>query len=280
MMQRPISRRKFLGGSVLACGAVLGYGAGIEPNRTAVTRTVLKAAGAANDRVVRMVQLSDLHLRKIGFHEERIAAVVNELRPDLIIASGDVSSYENGADLFERFLALVDGAIPVYGVLGNWDYWSQIDISRLADIYRRHGGRLLVNESVRLQYHGTDLLLTGLDDLLAGRPDMIRALTGATPADNHLVIAHCPGTRERMNRHLKRVEGFAPRFMLAGHTHGGQVSFFGWAPYLPPGSGRYRYGWYDTTMPAMFVSRGIGMSQLPIRFMEPPEVVFHEWHLV
>ena len=280
-MQRPISRRKFLGGStLLACGALLGYGAEIEPNRTVVTRTVLKSDGASADRVVRMVQLSDLHLRKIGFHEERIAAEVNRLKPDLIVVSGDVCSYKDGAELFERFLALVNGAIPAYGVLGNWEYWSRIDLARLADIYRRHGGRLLVNETVRLHYHDTDLLITGLDDHLAGRPDLIKALNGAVPAANHLVVVHCPDVRERILRYMKLGTQFSPRFMLAGHTHGGQISFLGWTPYLPPGSGRYRYGWYDDEAPAMFVSRGIGMSQLPIRFMEPPEIVCHEWHLV
>ncbi len=280
-MQRPISRRKFLGGSViLTCGAFLGYGAEVEPNRTVVTRTVMKADGASADRTVRLVQLSDLHLRKIGFHEERIADAVHGLRPDLIVVSGDVCSYKNGDGLFERFLALLDRTIPVYGILGNWEYWGKIDIPRLAEIYRQHNGRLLVNESVRLHYHGTDLLITGLDDLLGGRPDLVRALDGAAPAANHLVLAHCPASRESIIRELKKTGGFAPRYILAGHTHGGQVTLFGWAPYLPPGSGRYRYGWYGDASPAMFVSRGIGMSQLPIRFMEPPEVVCHEWHLV
>lgn len=278
-MHKPISRRTFLAGSVLLAGGLAaGYAAEVEPRRLTVTRTTVPGAGAGG-RSLRVVQLSDLHLRRIGSHEQRIAAAVQELRPDLIVVSGDVCSYADGAGLFERFLALAAGSVPVYGVLGNWEYWSQIDLGRLAEIYRRHGGRLLVNDSVRLRLRGSDILLTGLDDLLAGRPDMVKALAGMDPAPNHLVIAHCPLSRDRMLRQLEQMDGFAPRFMLTGHTHGGQVSFCGWTPYLPPGSGRYRHGWYDDTAPPMFVSRGIGMSQLPMRFMEPPEIVCHEWRV-
>ncbi len=78
--------------------------------------------------------------------------------------------------------------MPVHGVPGNWDYrvgstWVEVNC-----LYRGHHGRLLVNETIRMHYGGADILMTGLDDLLMGWPDIATALRGATPAGNHLVI--------------------------------------------------------------------------------------------
>jgi predicted MPP superfamily phosphohydrolase len=61
--------------------------------------------------------------------------------------------------------------------------------------------------------------------------------------------------------------------MLSGHTHGGQVTVGGWAPLVPPGSGRYVRGWFrGDGAPPLYVSRGIGTSVLPIRFGATPEL--------
>jgi hypothetical protein len=64
---------------------------------------------------------------------------------------------------------------------------------------------------------------------------------------------------------------------LAGHTHGGQVSLplLG-PPWLPPGSGAYVDGWYQRGAARMHVSRGVGTSILPVRFLCRPEVAVVE----
>ena len=60
---------------------------------------------------------------------------------------------------------------------------------------------------------------------------------------------------------------------LAGHTHGGQVRFgAGLVPFVPPGSGRFVSGWYDTPAGRAYVSRGTGTSILPVRFTCRPEL--------
>ncbi len=277
---RPLSRRQFLAVSAaLGCGALSGYALGVEPNRTGITRQTLCPEGASADRRVRFVQLSDLHLRKIGYHERDVAQKTNGLHPDFVVVSGDICGMHGGLDWFARFLALLDPGMPVYGVPGNWEYRAGLDLGRLDRLYRGHHGRLLVNETIRLHYGGADILITGLDDLLMGRSDVAAALRGAAPAGNHLVIAHCPACRDLLPAQLSAGSAFDPQYMVAGHTHGGQVTLFGITPYLPQGSGRYRYGWYGGAGPRMFVSRGIGTTTLPVRFMAPPEIVCYDWHL-
>jgi predicted MPP superfamily phosphohydrolase len=53
---------------------------------------------------------------------------------------------------------------------------------------------------------------------------------------------------------------------LSGHTHGGQITFFGIVLFTPKGSGQFVSGWYDDEFPKMYVSKGIGTSIVPIRF--------------
>lgn len=61
--------------------------------------------------------------------------------------------------------------------------------------------------------------------------------------------------------------------VLSGHTHGGQITFFGIVPFKPQGSGRYLKGWYKDTDPKMYISKGIGTSILPIRLGARAEMV-------
>ena len=101
------------------------------------------------------------------------------------------------------------------------------------------------------------------------------ALDGAGPLPHHLVLAHCPISRDM----LGLPEEHPASLVLSGHTHGGQVAPFGLATILPRGCGRYVAGWYRDALPPMYVSRGIGTSLLPIRIGATPELVRLDWQL-
>ncbi|MFN8967247.1 MAG: hypothetical protein ACK5XR_00570 [Pseudanabaena sp.] len=78
---------------------------------------------------------------------------------------------------------------------------------------------------------------------------------------------------------LRILSEYKPQYMLSGHTHGGQLSFFGIAPILPPRSGKYVSGWYQNNAIFLYVSRGLGISILPIRIGSVPEIAYFEWVL-
>lgn len=261
----------------------------VEPNRVTVTRHRLGTLGGATARIA---QLTDLHLQSVGRHEERIAAAVAALRPDLILLTGDSVDHAGSLDLLDGFLALLDAGTPKLAILGNWEHWAGVDLPRLARVYERRNGQLLRNESVVLPFGQAELLVTGLDDLVGGSPDVHAALAGVMPRPNHLLLAHCPMHREAYHAALGATpaggdasplgidrRAMRPQLMLAGHTHGGQVAPFGWAPLRPPGSGRYVRGWYRDDDIALYVSRGLGTSILPARFCALPEIAYFEWAL-
>jgi predicted MPP superfamily phosphohydrolase len=172
----------------------------------------------------------------------------------------------------ESFLAAL-GPTPRVAVLGNWEYWSTIDLQRLRSIYEATpNSALLVNQRAALTLNGRELEFVGLDDFTAGKPDT-RLLRSQTSSAARVVLQHSPGLFGELNLPAHRQN----QICLSGHTHGGQVSLFGRPFWTPRGSGSFVAGWYETPSCRLYVSRGVGMSILPIRFGARPEVAVFEF---
>lgn len=284
-----ITRRAWLVAAAGTVAAATGVDAfGIEPRRVTITRHSL---GAPTGPLLRLVQLSDLHLRSIGRHEEQIADAVHALQPDLLVRSGDAIDRTDSVPLLSSFLSLLPETAHRVAILGNWEHWARLNLADVRRRYATRGWTLLENASTHVTHRGADLLITGLDDLIGGRPDVGRAIDGVVPSRNHLLLAHCPAQRDALTNSVfggmpaepesasPVAATLAPQLMLSGHTHGGQLAIGGWAPMRPPGSGRYVAGWYRDAGVPLYVSRGLGTSVVPARFGAPPEVAVFDWRL-
>jgi predicted MPP superfamily phosphohydrolase len=271
----PLSRRTLLRRTCLVAGAVplaaTIDGLAITPRRLVSSHHTFGHA-APNDRL-RVVQVSDLHVHGIGTLERQLLEQLHDAQADLIVITGDSIDRANSLPLLDTLLAEFPTAPRRLAIMGNWEYKSGAGLRSMERTYERHGIELLVNRSVELEHRGRTIRVTGLDDIMGGRPDAVAALHDARPVDQHLVLAHCPITRDS----LQMPSGHPVSLVLSGHTHGGQVAPFGIATHLPPGSGRYVAGWYRDGGPPMYVSRGIGTSLLPIRIGATPELVQLEW---
>jgi predicted MPP superfamily phosphohydrolase len=274
----PLSRRGWLRRAALVAGAVpLGAaidGVAITPRRLVTTNHSF-GRSAPSERL-RILQVSDLHVRSIGTLERQLLEQLHEAQADLIVITGDSIDRASALPLLDTLLGEFPRSPRVLAILGNWEYRSGIMPEQFAGIYARHGVELLVNRSIELDHRGRTIRITGLDDILEGSPDAAMALGSGRPLDHHLVLAHCPKARDRLGMPPEH----AASLVLSGHTHGGQVAPFGVATILPPGCGRYVAGWYrDEGGPPLYVSRGIGTSMLPIRLGATPELVRIDWSL-
>jgi predicted MPP superfamily phosphohydrolase len=127
---------------------------------------------------------------------------------------------------------------------------------------------VLVNAAVRLPPPHDDVAVVGLDDPWTGAPDGDRAFAGAAGAAVTIAVCHSPGG-------FPHARGRGAALFLSGHTHGGQVALPGSRPVVLPGGSwarRFPHGLHRDGDTAVFVSRGVGGVELPIRTYAPPDV--------
>lgn len=240
----------------LAIDAVL-----VEPYRVETTHyTVNGAVG----RPLKIAQLSDFHTHGLGRREHKVLAILAAEKPDAIVITGDSlagygGTYQEVKQVYEQLHA----PLGVWFVRGNWENDHPIRPRRNEKpFYESAGIHLLVNASAQLL---PGIWLVGLDDPSSSPVHLDAALAGIPPDAYKIALFHAPGYFDHIAGHVN--------LALAGHTHGGQVRIPLVRPFwLPKDSGRFLAGWYDEAGSRMYVSRGIGMSFLPIRFLCRPEV--------
>lgn len=213
---------------------------------------------------LKVVQISDLHLKSVNAQLRTLSEKINSSKPDLIVFTGDSVDEQDNLNLLDKFLSLLNKDIKKIAILGNWEYWGKLDLNRLKAIYSKHNCNLLVNEHSTIQINNKSVRISGFDDYVGGFPDFIQTMSNYTETDFHLVLNHCPGYNDEIIAKAHE-NNISISFILSGHTHGGQVNYFGLIPMLPEGSGKYVKGWYKKRDVPIYVSRGIGTSIYPVR---------------
>jgi predicted MPP superfamily phosphohydrolase len=243
--------------AVLTALAAAVDGLFIEPFRIEVTHSAVGAQVAAP---LKIAHLSDLHTTGFGRRERKLLELLDEEKPDVIIITGDTLGRGDHYEPVRFLLSKLHAPLGVWFVLGNWE--NERPVSNEHAFYAGAGIHLLVNEGAAIR---PDIWLAGLDDPASSEPNFNTAVANAPPGAYVIAALHAPG-------YFDTIAGRAP-LVLAGHAHGGQVRL---PPipvfWLPKECGRYLEGWYEERGSLMYVSRGIGTSILPIRFLCRPEL--------
>lgn len=269
---------RIFAGLVLLIVSVAVWSVLIEP-RWVAQRTIDVVLPGHQLKGLKVAIASDWHLTKRPFLRvmtvERAQAIVNEINashPDIILLLGDYVADSDYVPTLaatpEDEIALVLGQLKapkgVYAVLGNHDWWRVGN--RMGDALTRHGVHVLENEVTQLP--GTDGWIVGVGDDLTGHSNPTKAFK-ALPANAPALIAmHEPITFSEFPAHLNAIS-------FAGHTHGGQVYIPGYGALMMTGRTplEWAYGWVHYNSNTMYVTSGLGVSILPIRFNIRPEWV-------
>lgn len=264
------TRRKFIKAGLLTLSA-LGLADSLWAERFFIeTNEFFLGSSKESESSIRVVQLSDLHIQSLNYQLKLLAKRLNILKPDLILLTGDAVDKTENIPVLNSFLRLIDFTIKKVAILGNWEYWGQVNLEALKQVYDSNNCDLLVNESKRYEFAGRTISITGIDDYVGGHANISAALKLYQQRNYHIVLNHCPEYSDTI--WAANADSIPIDFILAGHTHGGQVNIFGFVPFKPQGSGRYLKGWYQEGAQKMYVSKGIGTSILPVRFMARAEI--------
>jgi len=280
-----ITRRDFLAG-MLFSGAGFVSTDSLFFERSFIETNEFDIGTLTNSSTIRMLQISDLHLKKLTDNHKMLADQVNGLNPELILFTGDIIESERGLDHLDNLLQMFNPYAQKAAVMGNWERQYEIHPDKLQCVYENNNGELLINRTKVFMINGKRLLVTGIDDLLHGGADFEGAIKGVGMEKHHIVLSHCPEYRDHIEKEIKRINSLRPSdqklnvtYVFSGHSHGGQVNIMGFAPVLPPGVGRYVRGWFKDTSPMLYVSKGIGTSTIPVRLGARAEIALFNYHI-
>lgn len=222
--------------------------------------------------------LADLQTPRVGAFEHRAVDALMAGAPDLILVPGDLyqgspEDFDAALPGFHALLSRLQAPGGVWVVPGNTDY-----LRALPRLLEGTGARLLRDEEVQLRIGDRQIALLGLDEgnAAGGRLRPIEALAPFeardAPGEIRILLTHRPDAVMQLSPH-SRVD-----LVVAGHTHGGQVSL----PWIGPplvlttlprhiAAG----GLHELEGRRLYISRGVGMERIQaprIRFRVPPEV--------
>lgn len=270
----------------------IAYAFFVEPQRLVVNRSTIEIKGwdPAFDNL-RIVMLGDIHGGSNYVTPERLREVVrlvNEQDADLVVLLGDYVSqvHEDNpnqrralrmpvADIADN-LAGLKARHGVLAVLGNHD--GEFGDEEVAAELTRVGYRVLQHEVASIERGGKRLRIFGMIDHLKLNKTWketsadAKRIIESSGEGQLIVLQHSPDLLPVISGDLSISPDL--KLMLSAHTHGGQVwlPVFG-RPVVPSNFGqKYAYGHVRQNDVDLFVTSGIGMSVLPVRFLVPPEV--------
>lgn len=273
--------KKFLKGSLFALTAVfslafhlLFYAYVMEPRFLVIHEETLKIPNwSANLNGFKVVAISDIHGGSNHVTEEKLKTLVeraNAQNPDIIVLLGDYVSQTRGkkSDLKMPIETIAENLkgfrakYGVYAVIGNHDWWY--DDKKIQSELERAGIKVLENDVAPVKVGDETVWIWGIEDLWRNRKVPVSALEKIPNKQNILAITHNPDSLLASPKEIS--------LMIAGHSHGGQVSYPFYGPKAYVNDPRFMAGEAVVDGKHIFITTGIGTSVVPLRFRVPPEI--------
>lgn len=234
----------------------------------------------------RFVLLSDLHGKSFGKNNERLLGKIDELKPDGILIAGDMITAKPGKNFDETvtFIRTLADRYPVYYGSGNHEYRMGIYPEKYKDMSKRFERAIRHPNVIRLQ--NEKCLLPRENIMIYGleidrefykkfhAPKMteayVRQKLGKPEKERYtMLIAHNPA-------YFPVYAEYGPDLVLSGHVHGGIARLPLLGGVISPTLRlfpKYDGGVFRQGKTTMVLSRGLGTHTLPVRFLNPGELI-------
>ncbi|MFB9972555.1 metallophosphoesterase [Allobacillus sp. SKP2-8] len=277
-----MNRRTFLKRSLIGTIGLAGAGYGgyyyaheIEPRWVNIVRNDIKSERIPKSfEGFRLLQLTDTHIGfNYGMKElDDLIQTIGELDPDLILFTGDLIddpstiSNQQYAKIIDK-LSEIQARHGKYWIYGNHDHGGY-GTEKIAQVMSSAGFQLLKNETTKIQKNEDYINLSGLDDILLGNPEITQLIDQSEQDRFNILLSHEPDFADT-------TKNFPFDVQLSGHSHGGQIQLPIIGYIITPILGeKYVEGSFTLGERPLqlFVSKGLGTTRLPFRFLCRPEI--------
>ncbi len=242
---------------------------------------------------LRAVVLADLHDKQYGYRNEKLLDAIDAAKPDLILVAGDLLTAVPGEklDKVEAFLRPLSQKYPILYGNGNHEHRIKLYPQTYGDLAEQYGNllrdlkiRVLVNDHETLEDYGIAVYGSEIDRVYYKRfgihpmdPGYLKSILGEPDEGYYnILLGHNPD-------YADRYAGWGADLSLSGHVHGGIARI----PLYRDGKWKlcgvlspnirffpkYDCGSFSFGDRTVLVSRGLGMHTLPIRFLNPGELM-------
>jgi predicted MPP superfamily phosphohydrolase len=255
------------------------YAFWIEPHYIQVSRHRLTSPKLVPGKPVRVLHLGDLHIEHITRRERQLNQLINELKPDMILFSGDIInlSYLEDPRAWRDAREILSGwqaPAGVYVVTGS----PAVDLEHLFP--RLIDGMpftWLKEDCLEIQVNGQNINVMGIT--CSHKPfidgPIIEALSGRVNGNFTILVYHTPDLAPNA------ANTGVIDLQVSGHTHGGQLRLPGYGALFAASlyGKRFESGRKQVGKMTLYVTRGIGLEGKAaprIRFLCPPEIILWE----
>ena len=203
---------------------------------------------------------------------------VNETDPDLVLVGGDmITSTPEYINEAAEYVGKIKSGYGVYSCIGDHDNWAyRNDYSRslreVEGAMEKYKVEMFNNKDTVLNIKNSSIGITFLTSTYVEhlKINVLDSLIIAQKiSDLKIVLIHQPDALA-----VRKAAAAGYNLFLAGHTHGGQVSFLFPFINLTPTllETRFVRGDFHFGKMLMIVTRGLGMSLVPMRYNSTPEI--------
>lgn len=228
---------------------------------------------------LRIAVLTDLHGREFGKNNRTLLSQVQKIAPDLICIDGDLLDEAEDIGMVQPLIEGLCAIAPTFYVTGNHE-WQLENLQSILSQIDAFGATVLRNEYVVLRREEEKLIIAGVDDPCGPydqkTPEQLMQEIYEAEGKNTCVImlAH-------RNDTISMWSQLGTDLVLTGHCHGGVIRLplvggvFGTKRELfPP----YDAGLYEESGTQLFVSRGLGYTNVRLRLFNRPQIAVLTLH--
>lgn len=239
------------------------------------------------EKELKIIFLSDLHSKQYGEDNESLLKAIRDAKPHFIFVGGDmlIGLKNTSLHVATSLATALCKICPVYYANGNHEQRLKLYPEVYGGLYETYkaalaesGVVLLENESKLIETEAGNLYLYGLEipaECFAKlrrtslSVETIQEQIGECTEEYNILLAHNP-------KFVDAYLDWGADLVLSGHLHGGVVRIPGIGGVISPQGILFpKYSGEHTKVGAsdVVVSKGLGAHTIPIRIMNPAEMI-------